>query len=97
MLELNTYWDNNPSILKSVDEWKALFVTLNSCEEASSEKMVEKAVDFSTQPSTMLLLKTPRKYKMLTVKTENLKLGGDSFTYFDILLKKQCSLIEVQK
>ena len=97
MLELNTSWDNNPSILKSIDGWKALFLTLNSCEEASSEEMVEKSMDFSTQPSTMLLLKTPRKYKMLTVKTENLKLGGDSFTYFDILLKKQCSLIEVQK
>ena len=72
LLRLNHSWDNNPSILKSIDEWKSLFVTLNSCEEAASEEMAEKAMDFSTQPDTMLLLRNPINAKALTTKTENL-------------------------
>ena len=61
-------------------------MTLNSCEEAASEDMVEKAVDFSTQPDTTLPLRTPRNAKTLTVKTENLILDGGSVTSFVILL-----------
>ena len=59
--------------------------------------MAEKAMEFSTQPATPLLLRTPRNAKTLTVKTESLKLNGDSVTSFDILLEQQASLIEFQK
>ena len=54
-------------------------------------------MEFSTQPATPLLLRTPRNAKTLTVKTESLKLNGDSVTSFDILLEQQASLIEFQK
>ena len=97
LLQLNPSWDNNPSILKSIDEWKALFATLNLCEEAASEEMAEKAMDFITQPATTLILRNSRNTKTLTVKKENLKLEGDSVTYFDILLGQQVSIIYVQK
>ena len=97
LLQLNPSWDNNPSILKSIDERKALFVTLNSCKEYASEEMAEKAMEFSTKPATKLLLMTPRNAKKLMTKMENLKLDGDSVTPFDILLEQQASIIEVQK
>ena len=85
-LQLNPSWDNNPSIHKIIDEWEALFVELNLCEDADSENMVEKSMEFSNQPSTTLLPKTPRNAKTLTVKTENLILDGGSVTSFVILL-----------
>ena len=72
-------------------------MTLNSCEEAASEDMVEKAMDFSNQPATTSLLRTPRNTKTLTVKIENLKFDGDSITYFDILLYRQASILDFQK
>ena len=97
LIQLNPFWDNNPSINKSIDEWKALFMTLNSCEEADSEEMVEKAMNFSTQPATMLLLRTKRNAKTLTAKTENLKLDVESVILFDILLEKQDYILGVQK
>ena len=72
-------------------------MVLNSCEEADSEEMVEKVMDFITQPATTLLLKTPINSKTLTAKTENLELNGDSFTSFNIFLEQQASILEVQK
>ena len=97
LLQSNPSWDNNLSILKIIDERKALFVTLNSCEDDASEEMAEKAMDFITQPDTTLILRNSRNTKTLTVKKENLKLEGDSVTYFDILLGQQVSIIYVQK
>ena len=93
LIQLNPSWNNNPSIHKSIYEWKALFVTLNSCEEAAGEEMAEKAMESRTQPATILLLTTPGNDKTLTVNTEMLKLDDDSFTYFGILLEKQYSLL----
>ena len=95
--QLNPYYDNNPLIYKSIDEWKALFVTLNSREEAASEDLVEKVMDFSAQRATMLLIRTPSNTKKMTQKTDNLKLDGASITSFDILLEQQDSILEVQK
>ena len=97
LLQSNPSWDNNLSILKIIDERKALFVTLNSCEDDASKEMAEKAMEFSTKPATKLLLMTPRNAKKLMTKMENLKLDGDSVTPFDILLEQQASIIEVQK
>ena len=54
-------------------------------------------MDFSTQPATTLILRTPRNVNKLVVKTENLKLDGESITSFDILLEKQAFLIEAKK
>ena len=31
LLQLNNSWENNPSIIKSLDEWRDFFATLNSC------------------------------------------------------------------
>ena len=70
-------------------------MTLNSCEEAASEEILEKAMDSSTQPDTALILRTPRKPNTLTANTENLKLDGGSVTSFDILFDQQDSLLEV--
>ena len=72
-------------------------MVLNSCEEADSEEMVEKVMDFITQPATTLLLITPINSKTLTAKTENLELNGDSVTSFNIFLEQQASILEVQK
>ena len=96
-LQFNPSWDNNPSIDKSIDEWKSLFVMLSSCEEAYSEELTEKEMNFSTQLDITLILRTPRKTKTLTANTENVKLDGDYVTLFDILLEQQTSIIEVQK
>ena len=63
-------------------------MNLNSSEEADSEEMVEKSMNFSPQPDTTLLLRTPSNTKTLTVKTENLKLEGNSVASFDILLSQ---------
>ena len=52
-------------------------------------------MDFSTQPDTALILRTPRKPNTLTANTENLKLDGGSVTSFDILFDQQDSLLEV--
>ena len=59
--------------------------------------MVQKEMDFSPQPDTTLLLRTPMNAKTLTAKTEIFKLDGYSVTSFDILLDQQDSHIEVQK
>ena len=52
---------------------------------------------FSTQPATMLLLRTKRNAKTLTAKIENLKLDVESVILFDILLEKQDYILGVQK
>ena len=75
---------------------KAFFVMLNSCEEASSEEMVDKSMDFSTEPATTLLIRNPRRSKTLTARTENFKLEGESITAFYILLEQQASILEVE-
>ena len=54
-------------------------------------------MEFSTQPDTTLLLRNARNANTLTVKTENLKLDGDSVTSFDVLLEHQASTLEVKK
>ena len=54
-------------------------------------------MDFSIQPDITLLLRTPRNAKKMTVKTENLKLEGESVTSFDILLYQKDSLLEIRK
>ena len=59
--------------------------------------MLEKAIEFSTQPATTLPLITPRNTETLTVYTEIFKSDGESVTYFDILLDQQASILEVQK
>ena len=54
-------------------------------------------MDFSIQPDITLLLRTPRNAKKMTVKTENLKLEGESVTSFDILLYQQEYFLEIKK
>ena len=93
MLQKSPSWDNNPSILKRLDDWKFFFATSNSCEKVASEEMVEKLMELSTQPTITSLLRTPRNAKTLTTKIEIFKLYGNSVTSAIYILK---SLVSVQ-